>query len=370
MMNRESSRRGKRSRAAMSGLLAASVVAGTIAGSARPAHAIEPATVTAVLASIKFSYDAYKVLQGLLNPATPGPTLQQISERLMMTQEAIILEMRTQRNSMLSAGARTALNLFNDLANNLASDPVNTSLWTSTRTQSQTVADQMFDIIVNIQDGNSAYELGPVYNTLLVTGTGVLRIKGQIWPGFPSSWNDHQAWLRAGMAGNYKMIASQRHQCSTGSNPGYLPPPNSATVVGKYNESLLWKKLITNRWMTVRQFPCGSTQCNTWTFQCVSQVTTACNPSGGFNWSACGNLSISDRDCIVMLTKPTFDADGAVKIIREGMIGIQKLSGGNDFQFNDGLMSQGKFVDPWVTETSCTPLLNPTFNRRAYAQQP
>jgi hypothetical protein len=353
--------KNRRSRRTPAALACGLLLGGAVLGSPRPAEAaILPAVVTEVVSFFTTAFSYYKQLNELLgDEAAPGPDLAQLIRDL---QTDVIGEMRSQRNLALKSQTRTVLNLFTDLADNAPADPTNPSMWTDIRGRQQETADAMFDIITNTGDAESAYQLAPAYNVLITTGTGLLKIKSQLWPRTPASWNDHYAWLQPGIAADYTMIGSQRHKCYPGYNPGFSPRPSpfhpnyprweAQTAPGKYRESLLWTKKIANTYYTVATFPCGARICNPGSTHCYTSGTIC--SGGGTATNAC-NYQLSDLDCAAKLAKPTFDADPVVKVIRGAMLGIQKVSGGNDYDWasNDSLTEEGKLVDPWVYEPSC-----------------
>lgn len=347
----------------LSTVTAGVLLCGTICLTSRPAHAIDPATVMMVIGYVKQAYDTYKSLSGMLGGG--GLTLAQ---QLQQVQEKIIGEMRSQRNAALQAQTRSVFTLFRNLSDNQRGDPTNAGLWTNLITLQQETADQMFSIATQ-GDAASRYELAPAYNALIATGAGVLRIKGEIWPSYPSSWNDFYLWLQPGVQGNYSMVGSQIHECYPGFNPGYSPPPNNITSFnqwiarmkpGKYRQSALWNAMEGPRLHTVGtalrtcfgvpgstavvSYLCSPTRCPGIAGCQLTHLTTACTSSGK-----------TGTECAAELAKPHFDADPMVKIIRAGSVGIQTLSGGNDYDApnNNWLLAQGKFVDPWVDEASC-----------------
>jgi hypothetical protein len=358
------SKRKSRAMSRLPALLGGVALLGTLCLPAPRAQAIEigpvdTAEVAAVIGYVNQAYAIYKSLQALLGGGAPT-----LAQQLQAMEDKIIGEMRSQRNLALQSQTRTVFNLFQNLADNAKGDPTNDELWTEIITLQQQTADEMFNIITLSGDTQSAYELSPSYFTLITTGTGVLQIKKEIWSNFPSSWNDFYLWLQPGVAAGYKLVGSQTHECYPGFNPGYSPIPavSSPTYpawvarmkVGKFKSSSLWNGMEM-RWINVGNI--------LRTCQGVSAIVPLyCTPLGCAYptcpstpvSSACGTPS-DPVGCANRLAKAHFDQDGKVKIIRAGMVGIQKLSGGNDFNAatNNGLLAQGKFVDPWVDEPSC-----------------
>ncbi len=367
------------------GLVGGALMVTVLCASARPAHATG-AEVIAVAGTIytffKQVYGYYQTLRGLLGDAGPS-----IGQQLQAMQDALIAEMRSQRNMALQSSTRSVFNKFTNLSDNRIGDATNADLWTQIYGQQTDTADLMYDIIAS-SDFESAYQLAPAYNALITTGTGVLKIKGELWPSDKSSWNDFYIWLQPAMLADYRMIGSQRHQCYPGYNPGYSPPPTSPaaavlawqlrTKPGKYRDSQLWTKKLENRsihvetWsITCRTGRAGGVITSNWQQTCnpASRTCTSIGTGCWLNsqtWNACGT-GVAPLDCADQKAKAHFDADTTVKIIREAMKGIQTLSGGNDYDFatNDGLLAQGKYVDPWVNEASCG-----SSGPWAYPQQP
>jgi len=318
--------------------------------------ALVPAAVATFIEFVKTAYSAYQTLEGLLpTDESTGPTLADIANQLSGVQSKIIAQMRSQRNVALKSQARTVFTLFRDLADNGPKDPTNASSWSDLRVEQQLAADAMFDIIVNDDDVTSSYELAPTYNALLVTGTGILRIKGQIWRRSPASWMDHHLWLKAGMEANYTLVGSRKHECYTGSNPGYRPKKNSRLVSGRYRESQLWTQKIANRYITTMTFPCGAEQCNDGNKNCFTGTVNCTGAGAGGQGATFACSEARGLDCAAEIIKPTFDDDSVVQIVRAGMTGIMMLSGGDDgdADSNDPLLDEGKFVDPYVYEPSC-----------------
>jgi hypothetical protein len=286
-----------------------------------------------------------------LNPTQPGLRIEDLAIQLRNVEEKIITELRSVRNQALQSRVRTVFSTFRNLADNNAGDPTNASTWSMLQFEQQRVADEMFDIIMHANDVRSSYELATGYNTLLATGTAVLKTKGEIFPGFPSSWLDNYFWLQPGMEANYRMVKSQRHQCYPGFNPGFNQS-TSSTVPGDWISGNL-VRLLANKYVTISTFPCGSTQCNIANKFCFTN-TVQCSGGGGTAWHAC-NWTLGDLGCAAKLAKPAYDADPVVTGIRASMVAIQRASGGNDFDGpnNDPLVAQGKLVDPWVSEPLC-----------------
>jgi hypothetical protein len=349
-------------------------LAGTMLATEKPAHAaVDPVTVGAY---IKVAYEAVELFKSIF-----GSSGDDLNQRLQQIQSSIINEMRTQRNMELKSNANTVFNLFRNLTDNTASDPVNDELWTEILGRQQETADAMFDIMMYANDSQSSYELTPAYNSLLATGTNLLDAKKRIWPNFPSSWNDFYIWMQPGMSANYKLIGSQRHQCYPGQNPGYRPRPASGqalvdwlgiTKTGKFKDTLLWRKKLANKnyVVAIATVECAFTgpseghphHCNPVSSICNTVPTEeTLNPLlkpickvVTVPTSPC-TASQTPLACAEVLAKAAFDADPAVKLARAGMKGVQTLSGGNDYdwQTNDPLLAQAKFVDPWIEEPSC-----------------
>jgi hypothetical protein len=355
------------------------LIAGTIMTAQTPAHAyVDPVTMQAW---VDLAYSVVRLGKSILG-SSDAPAL---IAKLQSVQDAVINEMRTQRNMELQSNARAVFDLFRNLADNAPSDPTNAGHWTNILTLQQQTANAMYDIIQFSNDGQSAYELGPAYNSLLAAGANVLRIKRDIWPDYPSSWADYYYWLQYGMNANYKLVGSQRHQCWPGHNPGYRPRPRinsigltawlNSTQPGRYQQSLLYKKKVANRTFLVQRYSCphrinpytAEFHCNPATRTCTAgpngmSVTPYCTLTR--NWCAAGT---SPLDCATQLADPVWHADPAVQSTRASMRALQTLSGGNDYDApnNNGYLYYGMYVDPWVDEPACgsgTPW--------AYAQDP
>jgi len=336
------------------------------------AHAVvDPVSIGAYVAA------AYQVVK--FGKEIFGGSGDDLATQLRAVQAAIIGELRSQRNLALKSDASAVFNLFRNLADNDADDPVNSALWSDIIVLQQTTADAMADIINTTGDSTSASELTGAYSTLIATGADVLRLKGDIDPAHPSSWRDFFAWTQAGINTQYTMIKSQYHQCYPGYNPGYRPRPNTtkpvnpwyATVTpGKYRDSLLWKG-YENRWIHVQtqtsqchgSTMSGRIRCNPATKSCIGYLTGCVG--GGITWNACSGLTA--LACAEQLAKPDFDGRAQVKVLRASMAALQTLSGGNDFDWrrNNTMMAEGKFTDPYVDEAACT-----TAGPWAYAQMP
>lgn len=358
----------------------AAVAGGTLVASERPAHALmDPWTMQAY---VDVAYSVVRLGKEILGSSDAPQIIQKLTE----IEAAIISEMRTIRNQALQSNTRAVFQLFRMLADNAPGDPTNASSWSNIVTLQQQTATQMFDIIQSANDAQSSYELTPAYNALLATGANVLRIKKDIWPAFPSSWNDYYIWLQPGMQANYKMIGSRRHECWDGQNPGYRPPPTDSAIAlavwkvttqdGKYKQSQLWTKKINNRNIHVETYrlecpgvgrtPVVSTlkrYCNPATRSCPLLYPIDCTSTR--TWRACES-GVEPLVCADRFATATFDADPAVQITRSGMRALQTLSGGNDFDApnNNGYLTFGMYVDPWVNEPACGT------NPWGYAQQP
>jgi hypothetical protein len=352
------------------------LIAGTIMTTQTPAQAyVDPVTMKAW---VDLAYSVVRLGKSILG-SSDAPAL---IAKLQSVQDAVINEMRTQRNMALTSNARTAFDLFRNLSDNAPGDPTNDDLWSSIVTLQQQTANAMYDIIQFSNDGQSAYELGPAYNSLLATGANVLRIKRDIWPAYPSSWADYYYWLQYGMNANYKLVGSQRHQCWPGHNPGYRPRPHiqsvglsywlNTTQPGLYKQSLLYNKKVANREFRVRQYLCKSRgypegrihsmMCNPVSRECSGGVTQSCTLT--HNYCVAG---LTPHECAVQLADPVWHADPTVQSTRASMRALQTLSGGNDYDApnNNGYLYYGMYVDPWVDEPACgagTPW--------AYAQDP
>jgi hypothetical protein len=354
-VNSSNQHRGRPLRTRTGAVLCAALLGAAVVTSPSEAKAIELGTVSTVISIVKGLLDIVKSGKSLLTPTTMSSQMAEILRKLGDVQAAIINEMRTTRNQALKNRSTTVFNVFRDLADNRASDPTNASTWSTLRFEQQAVADQMFDIIMNANDVQSTYELATAYDVVVSTGEAVIKIKGEIWPATPSSWNDHYLWLQPAMLANYRMVGSQRHQCHPGFNPGYNPS-TSVTVPGRYAYSDLFAKKIANKWYTMTSFWCGATSCNPGTKVCVTNSN--CNIAGGGNTTPTTqpcNFQLSDLACATSIAKTAFDNDNVVKVVRESMTAIQKLSGGNNYDAatNDRLLAQLKFVDPWVHEAAC-----------------
>jgi hypothetical protein len=357
-----------------------------LCGAPRPAHAATPAliaTAGAIYEFIKEAYDFYKAAMEILEGSGPS-----IAEQLKAVEDAIIGEMRTQRNQALTASMRAVFDESANFLDNKVGDPTNPSMFTDILGRMYEASANMSEIVTPGNDANSSYELAATYNSLIAVGTGILEAKGQVFPDFPSSWGDFFHWLQAAMETDYQMIGSQRNQCFVyaNKNPGYRPPPSLfsdpagyatwlvTTLPGPYKNSQLWRKL-TNRNIPVATYTCSNCgprstscpppstavmTCNPGTKTCIPGTSGACTLV-----SRQCDASVAPLACAESLAKPGFDADVVVQIIRQGMIGIDTRSGGwdADIASNDPLVAQGKLVDPYVAESSCP-------SGWAYPQQP
>lgn len=85
---------------------------------------------------------------------------------------------RTHDARSLQSNVRTTFNLYRNLADSAASDPTNDDLWSDRYVLEQTVADQVYGMVMAGDDMESSYQLAVAYNTLISVGTGTLKIKG------------------------------------------------------------------------------------------------------------------------------------------------------------------------------------------------
>ncbi|HEX6275941.1 MAG TPA: hypothetical protein VFZ53_23025 [Polyangiaceae bacterium] len=344
-----------------------------VLASTKPASAIDPATAAQVAGYVKAAYDVYKAASSMLGNKAPS-----LAQQLRQVEAAIIGEMRTQRNQALKSNASTVFSLYRNLSDNSRSDPTNPSLYNEILTLQTQTAIAMGDIVWYANDPASSYELAPAMNALVATGVGVLRIKGEIWPQYPSSWADYHYWLLGGIQVNYTMVGSLRHECWPGTNPGWRPMPANASQLviwlsltrpGRWEESQLYKYLMNKyiatgpyaelRWGCNRvtiDDPGGQIHCNPVTDTCRQDGACRYNtPSRAVRVSGhqCG--TVSALDCAEKLAYGRFRDDPTVEIIHASMNGIMALSGGNQASSgsNNSLPASGKYVDPWVNEPSC-----------------
>ena len=369
---------------------------------------------TAVQWIIK-AYGWYTTGRNILNPA-PNAVGPNLAQELDVIRAAIFAELRTQRNQQWRADADTVAINFKTIALSQVGDPVLPSLWSDTSTLSGQTLNHFYEIVRDANDFESAYHLGPAFNTLQVAETGLRAMRGLHF-GFPATWWEFHFYLQRAMQVNYWLVGSPEFLCWPGGNPGKHfygnqssgpaggwygklgamrgPAPIGTTVEDLVNQpiprSQMWRWLgrasvsVGVSGYDVSHFDYnigdgvkwGTGQCkvNDRVFDthngpyCVGDCFGAAGikVDGRTTKFACDSTQCYDAPVacrpMIMFTAQlqfklnTFDKDPNVQLVQAAMRAISHLGGGDERfdQINTTLPTQGQMVDPFVGEDICIP---------------
>ena len=320
--------------------------------------ALDPSTA---VSAIKNGFALYSAARSLFGQSTA----QQINQAV----NQLIGYMNRQRDMQWRTAARSAAADLASLSTRQPGDPTADELFNNIwNNLSVSGIDSIYQELRYANDPATSYETAPLLNVMASGWTGLLLMKGQIFPGFPSAWVDYHQRLQPTMDMNYALAGSQQFLCWPWHNPGRGGYNQTNAPDGQFfndARSIYRSELfrhLGNRWIEV-----GRTRAWTPAGYVVSTITYSNPTSGqGYMWVLpLGNIPITDtatlatnRERARSLYLPTFEADPNVKIIRAGMFALLSVGGGDEGydEASTSLPAAGMFVDPWVYEgTSCGP---------------
>jgi hypothetical protein len=340
----------------------------------RPAKAeLTLATVTAIVGLVGATGEALGKWEWLFGGSGPN-----LASQLNAVKVAIINELRSQRNQLWRANVQTVFDNYAILGNRPRNDPNNEPL----RFASLETSKQAFNhYAIIVEDGNdptSAYELAPMFSVLTGVHAGLTKMKGELNSSFPAKWMEYDIYLKRSVQASNRLVGTTSSGCWPGYNPGrgkyilsstagYL---TAGSAPANFKKSLLWKKLgnknIKVADITVRdiwKMGCVGTgvvrpgTCNLATRTCKVTLTSGetMNPSYAC-YSPRPFPNSSSLPTAENILQPTFDADGAVKVVRATIVKmILAMGGGDDRWSNETVPTSGALTDPWLDEPACGP---------------
>jgi hypothetical protein len=345
----------------------------------RPAHA--KLTLDNVKDEASFFQKAYGYfgdIQKLVGGAGPD-----LAAAIRTVEGAILAALATQRNQLWKANAQTVFDDFYILSIRGQGDPDNAPLWNLAIQLSKTTVNQYAQMVDDVSAGASSdidsnYQLAPMFNTLVAAHTGLNKMEGEIFPGFPADWTEYNLYLQRAMNVDYELIGSDNYTCSWLGNPGagnytnwiFAVFGSAPTTYDAPSRSQLWRKVMNLNYQvgtyngpisgggpnrdchtSIQSIP---EYCNPATATC-SQIRSGDPSSCGFEgpvWvGSAADVAVAQAGGQITI----FDVDNVVQIVKAGMAGIASVGGGNDG--TDGasltLPTMGKLTDPHVFEPKC-----------------
>ncbi len=306
--------------------------------------------------------DAFQLYQGLQSLfGLGGPDTATLINQAVTQLETY---MSTQRDLQWQSEATASVHDLQALAHNQVSDPTNPDFFPTIFEEMGDLIDTMYTTLVSANDPRSSYESAPVLNGLAASWIGLLMMKAQIFPGYPSVWGDYQARLQEIMDFDFRVVGAQQFMCYPWGNPWYGNYTADYAYNGYFSDkrdmysSQFWHNL-TNHYFYGDSVSggdatgyCSVGYYNLATGQYLND-TSACDPDSGNPYDPFKPALLQQlRD---NYQAASYDTDPVVQIVRNGMAQLMWVGGGNDpgdDSSTDLPESYGVFIDPWVWETA------------------
>jgi len=353
------------------------------------------AEVAAAVGAIKQAYSAYQSVKSLFDPS--------LADQLQSAVNQLTAYMKTARDQQWASAARSAASDMKSLSTHQPSDPTNQGLWNNIWYNLSTNGiDPMYQVLRSSTDGLSMYQTAPTLNELAASWIGLLLMKGQIWPGYPSTWRDYQGRSQQVADLNYYMVGAKGMFCYPGYDPGRgnydlahapmkkiwlgITVPAASGSYNVYKNSQLWNYLASKYsggTLQILQADCSAVKAVDITYGSGCNVSTTYD-TGFFPRQTCytywwgkdrsSNLVLLSDDittqCLAAgMAKFTaiFEADPVRQIISASQMSLLSLGGGDDgvSDTSTSLPLSGSFVDPWVNE----PGMCANYSSKAYPIQ-
>lgn len=325
------------------------------------AHALLPVALTAVIGFYETAYNYLSKFQTLFGDSGPD-----LVAALNQVQANIINEIKSVRNQSWKAHAQTVFDNFQILGMRKRTHKDNVRLWGASWDLSrQTIND--FVEIVNARDVASAYEMAPAFNALVAVNGQLTKMEGEIYPGDPPTWGEYDLYFKHGIRADYAMVGMMKGLCWPGYDPGagkYNKVKGGTYVRNTYRRSMFYEEKVANKNIAVDKISVivpGRGGYNEFL------VSVTCNPGKHTcapvpfgipktPWPKPDSLATAED-----LVKPDWDADPTVEAVRNGMLGIMSLGGGDDNWDNENvdLPTEGAFTEPWIYEPECNQAVYP-----------
>jgi hypothetical protein len=306
--------------------------------------------------------DAFQLYQGLESLfGLNGPSTATLINQAVTQLETY---MSTQRDLQWQSAATASVHDLQSLAWNQPSDPTNPSLYPMIFTEMGGVIDEMYTTLASANDPRSSYESAPVLNGLAPSWIGLLMMKAQIFPQYPSVWGDYQLRLQEIMDFDFRVVGAQEFMCYPGWNPWY----GNYTTANAYNgyftdkrdmyASQFWHNL-TNHYFYGDAVSGGDNTgyCSVGYYNLATGAylddTSSCDPDSGNPYDPFKPALLQSLRDNYQTT--SFDTDPVVQIVRDGMNQLMWVGGGDDpydSTSTDLPDYYGVFIDPWVWETA------------------
>jgi hypothetical protein len=322
----------------------------------RPAHAITPAAITPAVAiqALEKAFTAFQSFRSFFSEPSTAELIQRAVDDL-------IRYMNAQRDLHWISAAHTAAADLAVLSRRQPNDPTNDELFQAIwYNLTDSTIDQMYTFLRPGTDPTSSYQIASVLNELAAAWIGLNIMKGQIFPGFPSTWGDYQGRLQKVIDLDYFMVGARIAMCYPGFNPGRGNYNISSAVNGYHLNRHFFGQLfrmLGNKWVAAgpRRYEgawAWTPHCNLKTDKCQKICEDfSCKVVKALPTTPYLNTARFNFD-------PTFSADPVVQIVRAGMRGLMSVGGGNDpgDSPSTAIPAQGMFLDPWVWESAvCAP---------------
>jgi hypothetical protein len=316
--------------------------------------------VVAVIGYVQKAYDTYQKFKKLLGGGGEGPDL---SAKLDRIKGDIISELTRQlvlgQNNVWQANAETVFQNFRIISSRAPSDPKNIPDQVLAATLARQTMNAYYQIVANSNDAESSYQLAPTFNALITAYVGLSKMEGELTPAHPATWATYDSMLQVAMQTNYLLVGAQTIGCRRGFNPSrpyytsglnyvYFQNPyyHSGVIQQTFPSSQLYRDKIANVNIPV----------TLWSRSGSRSISATCNPGkntcnqSSVTWRTQDGLSAAHTQI-----KPTWDADGVVRICRETMAAILKIGGGTRPASDSSttLPANGYMTDPWVAESRC-----------------
>jgi hypothetical protein len=256
------------------------------------------------------------------------------------------------------ATAESGLTDFRTLGFRQPGDSTNFALWESARGRLTEALTHYSIIVEDNLDGASQYQLAPTYYALAAAYSGLLQMKSEMGSA-PSPWFEYYTYLQRAMNVGYKLVGARIFACWAGFNPGRdgfnWSYPNTQ-LSEQYGYSQLFRYLEASNMYPVAPTWCSISSSHVNTFCSPRSIASSCIRSC---WSDPTPTPTYEQSTLAMENAELlhFSHDETVKIVRGSMKALQKVAGGNepfDFPRTDLPETAGMFVDPWVTQESCS----------------
>jgi hypothetical protein len=319
----------------------------------RPAYALDPVTA---ISAIQKAYSIYTTAKGLFGDT--GPSTAQLIQQAVNN---LITYMNTIRDQQWKTAAKAAADDLASLALHQPADPTNPNLFNNIWTNlSSGGIDAMYTVLIANDDAlgrQSDYQAAPVLNEMAAAWIGLLLMKGQIWPAFPSTFGEYNLRTAEVMDLNYHLVGAQSFMCWPGWDPGagaYLEVLAPAFGVPAYSDLRATYRSQMYWYLKDVLFTLSQTK----VFGVVVAATYAYPTKAiSYNWTLpLGYIPVTDRATALSnlqraraLADPLFSSDAVVQIIRAGMKGLMSV-GGLNRGTDSSIVPYHSFVDPIVAD--------------------